>query len=674
MEQNLKYEYLDIKKISELTGISCNALKKRCKKGRYQVRLVPSQGGDSGYKYEILVSSLEYELQNKIIVNSKDFLYATFSEDDNTNSCLQNPPILLDSNTNFDIYSTAVINCNTANNDSPFFQKTMPESAKKLALAKYDLISNWQDYRSNYENKKQADIDYIKAYNNNLIAQELYKTVGKISKSTLYRWHKTLKENNNNYISLINNYNYSGESQLNTTLSNLEKQEFIKLYYNDAKLNIATAYNLLKIKLEKQGIKIKSIATFRRFADYIKRNHKDFETLSRFGEKALKDIVAPFNKRDVSDIFPGDCLVADGNKLDFMVINPYTGKPARAIWVVFFDWKSFDVAGYEIMLTENTQNISSALRNAIIRMGKIPKKVYMDNGRAFRGKYFSGCKDFNQCGFKGIYHNLGIKEVVAQPYSGRSKIVERFFRDFVQSCPPLISSYTGNSIANKPAHLMRNEKFHKELHKNDIIPTIEQAKIIIETWLNEYHRKRPCPYDKSKTIAEMFEMGKGKGVDIEMLDELMMSECIRKAKRNMVKLFGLEYECDELYGLDDKFVIKYSLFDISKIKIYSLKGEYIGEAHTVEPVKAFAKDGSAVDLYNYRMKQKKYNQMLKNTINKTQSLIGKNPFNKVNFAQISENKVIDIEQKENNKKRKKYEITCYSDAHLYRENKRKLVL
>ncbi|MBQ9149476.1 transposase, partial [bacterium] len=393
--------------------------------------------------------------------------------------------------------------------------------------------------------------------------------------------------------------------------------------------------------------------------------------LSREGEKALKDTVAPFNRRDISDINVGDALVADGNKLDFMIINPYTGKPARAIWVVFFDWYSFDVAGYEIMLTENTQNISSALRNSIIRLGKIPKKVYMDNGRAFRGSYFKGCEDFNQCGFQGVYKNLGIDEVVAKPYNGRSKIVERFFGDFVRSCPPLVASYTGNSITNKPAHLKRNEKFHKELHKNDKIPTIEQAKEIIEAWLNEFHRKRPCPHDKTKSIGEVFESGTGAGVNIEMLDELMMSSCIRTAKRNTIRLFGLEYESTALYGLEDKVVVKYSLFDISKIKIYSLKNEYIGEAKTVVPMKAFVKDGTASDLYRYRMQQKQHNNLLKQTFKKTKTLIGSlRPFEDFSWGQIEElGNIPCLEEKRN---RKKLEITIYENAHLYNQQKTKL--
>ena len=61
--------------------------------------------------------------------------------------------------------------------------------------------------------------------------------------------------------------------------------------------------------------------------------------------------------------------------------------------------------GHWASLVENTQNIASALRNAILNLGRIPKFVYLDNGKAFRGKYFLGSADFNEVGLKGIYEN-----------------------------------------------------------------------------------------------------------------------------------------------------------------------------------------------------------------------------------------------------------------------------
>ena len=109
----------------------------------------------------------------------------------------------------------------------------------------------------------------------------------------------------------------------------------------------------------------------------------------REGEKALNDKVEPYIERDLSKIEVGDVLVADGHVLNFEVINPFTGKPTRATLVGFLDWKSTALVGYEIMMSENTQCIASALRNAILNLGKIPKIVYQDNAERLRLNIFS---------------------------------------------------------------------------------------------------------------------------------------------------------------------------------------------------------------------------------------------------------------------------------------------
>lgn len=96
-------------------------------------------------------------------------------------------------------------------------------------------------------------------------------------------------------------------------------------------------------------------ATFRRYANWFKKNNYDKWVLARDGEKALSDKVEPYIKRDASLLEVGDILVADGHVLNFNVINPFTGKPIRATLVGFLDWKSTALVGYEIMLEENTQ-------------------------------------------------------------------------------------------------------------------------------------------------------------------------------------------------------------------------------------------------------------------------------------------------------------------------------
>ncbi len=101
--------------------------------------------------------------------------------------------------------------------------------------------------------------------------------------------------------------------------------------------------------------------------------------------------------------------------------------------------KSTALVGYEIMMSENTQCIASALRNVILNLGLISKVVYQDNGKAFKSKYFQHC-DFEEGKFNGVYANLGIHSVFAKPYNARAKVIERFFFEFQEEFEKLMPS------------------------------------------------------------------------------------------------------------------------------------------------------------------------------------------------------------------------------------------
>lgn len=700
----LKNKYLSIKEIAKITEISERTLKYRCKACKYLTRTVPSVGGSCGMKYEILVSSLEPELQEKILYTpnsrsvennpvapvSLDFTsinqnlqltedaarVSSFSSENRSNisntykhgsdnilpfSLVSNNQRNLSIGDNLTRPLKQMVNTVPVSLDN----RVVPEETRKVALAKYDALCLWQEYRADRAGKKEADNEFLEGYNKGFLAPDLYNMTGKLTLKTLYRWKKLTE--GNGYTSLIPNYNYTGYLELNTSLTDEEIEGFKNLYYNDARMNIGAAYNLLKFYFEQQGKPIHSESVFRKFVNYVNANHKDFAVISREGTKAYNDKVGMYIHRDISDVNPGDVLVADGNKLDFMVLNPFTGRPCRATLVVYLDWISFDVAGYEIMISENSQCISSALRNSILRLGKIPKMVYMDNGKAFRGSYFTGCKNLKNCGFKGIYGNLGINLIIANAYSGRSKVVERFFRNFVQSFPPLISSYIGNCIENRPAHCRRDEKFQKELHKNDKIPTIEQAKMMLDAWL-EYYRTRPCPHDKTKTIGEVFKSGCGTGVDVDMLDELMLAGDVRTLKRNIIRILGLEYQSPALHGKEMKVLVRYSLFDITKVRVYTLKNEFICEAPLVTYVPAIAKEGSALDMYTYKM-QLKQQKELKNMAHKKAKAImgGKKGFVDFGFTDVIETTPV----RKLDKPKPKLEITIYENIHKEKANKPK---
>lgn len=518
--------------------------------------------------------------------------------------------------------------------------KYTPEKAKQNALAKLDLIRKWQEFRRKAVNKLQADYDFVKLHNSS--NSYLFSVLGKISRGSLHRWKASL-DGTEDYTRLIPNYKYVSVNEYRTCLTDKEIKIFMGLLLHPNRICIGKAIALTKYKLKEQGQSfIPADITFRRYAKWFKNNNYDKWVLARDGEKALSDKVEPYIKRDASLLDVGDILVADGHKLAFQVINPFTGKPCRATLVGFLDWKSTALVGYEIMLEENTQCIASALRNAIINLDMIPKIVYQDNGRAFRAKYFTDDKGFGELGFYGLYAKLGIETVFARPYNARSKVIERFFKEFQEGFEKLMPSYVGSSIINKPAYLKRNEKFHSNLHNTLLvggvkrarsgadssplppiryIPTIEETIKMIDMWL-KFKNSQPCTNAPNMTIAEVLENRKKQNIDTSLLDDLMLATEVKTIQRNGVRFLNCDYFDERLYGLRGKVLVKYNLFDLTNVKVFTPKGEYLCTADRVTETHPMAKIlGTVEDLEDYKQKIQKQQKLKRKTINSVKKLL-----------------------------------------------------
>ena len=563
-------KYITIKELAELKGVSTRAI--RLSKDKYITRKITVKGGKS---FEIMLSSIEPELQEKYYSKIVPICE------------VKQLPVVAD------------------------FHK--PDKAKIIAVARLDLLNLWKKERKNLKNETQFDSDFLSAYNAKVLYPDIFAKIGKVSIGTLQRW-KRIIGNSKSYEFLIPNYHYEDNSR--TSLTEHEKQIFLKLLLHPNKFSIGKAISLTQYVLKNQGAEyIPAAPTFRRFANWYKENYFDKWTLLRDGEKALKEDVIPHIKRDISKIEVGDVLVADGKRLNFQVINPFTGKPCRATLIGFLDWKSTALVGYEIMLEENTQNIASALRNAILNLGKIPKFVYLDNGRAFRGKYFTGSSNFDEIGLKGIYEKLGITTVFANPYNARTKVIERFFLEMQESFEKLLPSYIGTNIENKPAHLKRNEKIHQKIHeKYDFVPTIQQTIQMINSWL-EYKNSLPCPNDKTKSINEMLESIERQEINPRELDDLMLAQEIKTITSQGIRFLKADYYNDALYGLRQKVIIKYSLFDLSYINVYSVTGKFLCRADRITHTHPLAKyTGEIKDIEDYKQKIQKQKQLKNKTI------------------------------------------------------------
>ena len=131
----------------------------------------------------------------------------------------------------------------------------------------------------------------------------------------MQRWHRSYSEYES-WEALVPQYNYTSFQEYRTILTEEEIGIFLKLLLHPNQFSIGKAIKLTTHILEKRGVEnVPQSITFRRYAEYFKKNNYDKWVLMREGEKSLRDCVMPYIKRDISKLDVGQVLVADGHKL-----------------------------------------------------------------------------------------------------------------------------------------------------------------------------------------------------------------------------------------------------------------------------------------------------------------------------------------------------------------------
>jgi hypothetical protein len=175
----MKKQWITTKELAKIKNISERAVRKSIATRRYVTR-------KCGKSYEILVTSLEENVIEKITeVEEKIVPFDTT-------------------------------------------YKNVPEEQKKLALAKFDLIKRWEEYKVDKKSKTKAGKDFLELYNRELLHKELHDKIGNVAIGTIYQWQKQLKNYDNDWHCLIKNYSFGKKSQ-KTALKKHEEEIFLKI-------------------------------------------------------------------------------------------------------------------------------------------------------------------------------------------------------------------------------------------------------------------------------------------------------------------------------------------------------------------------------------------------------------------------------------------------------------
>ena len=96
---------------------------------------------------------------------------------------------------------------------------------------------------------------------------------------------------------------------------------------------------------------------------------------------------------------------------------------------------------------------------------------------------------------------------------------------------------------------------------------------------------------------------------------MMVSE-IKRIGRNGIRFLKSDYYHECLYGIKTNVVIKYSLFDLSNIKVYSTEGKFLCIATKLKPINPLANYiGDAKDIEDFKQRTKQQKRREKQTVN-----------------------------------------------------------
>lgn len=456
----------------------------------------------------------------------------------------------------------------------------MDDKRRYKALARADLVCQYLTWQRRHGATKVQKAEFIIAYKAGAWPK-LLEEVGPVSWQTLERW-KLEQERAGSVLALADRRGVTHKGK--SMLTEEHKRVILGHVLNPNGAKVSQCVREVQKKFQAAGLSLPSEPTIRRFVKHYMEECFDEWTLFREGKKAWNDKCAISLLRDWNLVGVGDVIIGDGHTLNFETLNPTTGKPTRMTIVLFYDGASNCPLGWEVMATENTDSISAAFRRSCIMLGKFPRVVYLDNGRAFRAKYFKGCPDFEQAGFLGLYRDLGCSVIHAWPYHGQSKPIERFFGTF-HDMEVWTPSYTGNDIAHKPARMKRGEDLHRQLYaKLGGRPlTMEETIVQVAHWFAEYAaRPQYRTHLHGRTPGDVFMEGRGEGLspqDMQKLTLFMMQKEIRTITKDGIKVNGRLYWHEKLYSRRHPVLVRYDEhFSPYTVYVYTLDGEPLCEA------------------------------------------------------------------------------------------------
>ena len=283
--------------------------------------------------------------------------------------------------------------------------------------------------------------------------------------------------------------------------------------------------------------------------------------------KALK----PYVSRDETMFKSNDIWVGDGHTFKARVQSPIHGNAFRPEVTFLIDWRSRNLVGWSVALSENVVAVSDAFRHAQITTRARPLIYYSDNGSGQTGKHIDH-PITGTLGRQGIAHETGI------PGSPQGRgIIERVW---ASTLIPLAATYPTFLGKQGDKETIRKvgvelEKARKKGEVSRLLPSWGQFVDDLKKCVDDYNQKHSHSGVGGMTPDEAY----AKYMDPDStamyvgdaeINALWMPEEVRSYKRGLVQLFGNEYSCPQLMGVlkeGAKVRVRFDMHDADTVRL-----------------------------------------------------------------------------------------------------------
>lgn len=447
--------WLTVKQAGELLGVTDRAIKKNCKNKKYVTRMVHGNGGK---QYRILLSSLPGKGQ----MNWRKERLNAFGQDVFSNV------FSLDLSELPELYLRAPdYNRRKYDKYYPFFQSvgffedmTLP----RLSELK-ELIIHWNRVHAVYP----------------VGLKSVYKLAKELRERGLEVFFGGYGQNRGEHWSFSDLKKHGLDSVVFGT--------FRKTFLQPSAPSIRECWNLAVEVAVRSGFsskdKLPSASAFlNRLYSELEQEYgvsgKAATYRARYGLAAFERKYGHYLDRDDSDCSAGYAWVFDHAQLDIMVKTPENKRLVR-FWIsAVLDMRSWKLLYYVLKTsTPNSQDIIDVYLGAVARYG-VPHTVYLDNGKDYRSKDFSGRTrkvriENDETWMRSVLGQTGVARVIfATPFNAKAKRIERWFLKLHEGFERILcKGYTGTNASARTDELKRIIKKGNVLDYDDFIMMLD---------------------------------------------------------------------------------------------------------------------------------------------------------------------------------------------------------